>query len=44
MVRDERSEVTTRSGVKGMALVVAASAALAAAGWLLALVMSVFLA
>ncbi len=44
MRRGERSEVTGRSGAKGMAIVAAASVALAVAAWLFAFAMSMFVA
>lgn len=43
-MRNARSEVTGRSGAKGMALVAAASVALAFAAWVFAFAMSVFVA
>lgn len=43
-MRNERSELTGRSGAKGMALVAAASVALAVTVWLFAFAMSMFVA
>ena len=44
MRRDQRSEVTGRSGAKGMAIVAAASVALTVTVWLFAFAMSTFVA